>query len=99
MLNSDAATLLAETFKLLGDPTRLRILAACLGERLSVGEIAARLGLAPSLVSHHLRLLRGSRMLRAEREGRQVYYLPVDDHVREMLTGMTAHVGEADRRD
>ena len=99
MLNADNATLLAETFKLLGDPTRLRILATCLEERLSVGEIATRLGLAPSLVSHHLRLLRGARMLRAEREGKQVYYLAIDDHVRDMLTGMAAHVGEADGQD
>lgn len=61
--------ILAETFRLLGDPTRLRIMLYCLSEPKSVGEIVEGLGLSQSLVSHHLRLLRGSRLV--EESGRQ----------------------------
>ena len=60
---------LADMFRMMGDPSRLRILLACMGEPVSVGEIARRLGLSQSLVSHHLRLLRATRLLRAERRG------------------------------
>ena len=66
---------LADLFRLLGDPTRLRIVLACVDERRAVGAIAEGLGLSPSLVSHHLRLLRAARIVRAERQGKQVFYL------------------------
>ncbi len=58
----------ADLFRLLGDPTRLRIVLACVDERRAVGVIAESLGLSQSLVSHHLRLLRAARVVRAERE-------------------------------
>ncbi|MEX3830635.1 ArsR/SmtB family transcription factor [Paraburkholderia sp. BR14263] len=48
---------LADLFRLLGDATRLRIVLACVEDRIAVGAIADTLGLSPSLVSHHLRLL------------------------------------------
>jgi DNA-binding transcriptional ArsR family regulator len=86
---------LSEIFKLLGDPTRLRIAMLCLHERVSVGVIAERLDLSISLVSHHLRLLRAARILRAEREGKQVFYEAADHHVRRILDDMTAHIAEA----
>ena len=53
---------LADLFALLGDVTRLRIILTCLGSPTSVGEIAQKLGLSSSLVSHHLRLLRAARL-------------------------------------
>lgn len=86
---------LADMFRLLGDPSRLRIVLACLEGRCSVGALAADLGLSQSLVSHHLRLLRAARLLRAERQGRQVHYSIADDHVRSVLVDMVDHVGEA----
>jgi ArsR family transcriptional regulator, lead/cadmium/zinc/bismuth-responsive transcriptional repressor len=85
---------LADLFRLLGDPTRLRIVFACVEERRAVGAIAERLGLSPSLVSHHLRLLRAARIVRAERQGKQVFYLAADRHISAMLTGMLEHVAE-----
>ena len=86
---------LADMFRLMGDPTRLRIVLACLPEPLAVGEIALRLTLSPSLVSHHLRLLRAGRILRGERRGRHVYYSAADEHVSRVVADMSAHVGEA----
>lgn len=92
----DEAAILAETFHLLGDPTRLRIVIACLSKPISVGEIAGRLKASPSLVSHHLRLLKAARLVRAERRGKQVFYSAADDHIRAMLADMIAHVAETD---
>ncbi|MGE0151688.1 MAG: ArsR/SmtB family transcription factor [Reyranellaceae bacterium] len=94
MSNDGLIVQLSEIFKLLGDATRLRIAMLCLHERVSVGAIAERLDLSVSLVSHHLRLLRAARILRAEREGKQVFYVAADHHVRQILDDMTAHIGE-----
>lgn len=85
---------LADLFRLLGDPTRLRIVLACVQGRTAVGAIADTLGLSPSLVSHHLRLLRAARVVRSEREGKQVFYAAADAHISAMLAGMLEHVAE-----
>lgn len=85
---------LAELLRLLGEPTRLRVLMACLAEPASVGELAARTAISRSLVSHHLRMLRASRFLRATRNGKQIIYLPVDDRVRCILEDLAEHVVE-----
>ena len=85
---------LAEMFRLMSDPSRLRIILSCLTEQVSVSDMANRLGLTPSLVSHHLRLLRAARLLQAERQGRQVFYQVTDEHVRRMLGNMVDHVAE-----
>ena len=94
MTDDDATALLAEIFKLMGDPTRLRIVLSCLDERVPVGEIAHRLGLSQSLVSHHLRLLRAARLVLAEREGKLVFYSAADDHIRRVVKDMLEHVAE-----
>jgi DNA-binding transcriptional ArsR family regulator len=86
--------LVAETFKLLGDPTRLRILLACLDGPRSVGEIAAAVGASQSLVSHHLRLLRGARLVKGTRDARQVFYQAADQHVRHMIQDVIEHSAE-----
>lgn len=93
-LSSDQAAELAEIFHLLGDSNRLRLVCSCLEEPVSVLELAERLGISPSLVSHHLRLLRAARLMRAEKHGRQVFYRAADEHVRRVLRDMTAHLDE-----
>ncbi len=85
---------LAEVFHLMGDPSRLSILLFVLDGPRAVGEIAASTGLSPSLVSHHLRLLRAGRLVRAERRGKQVFYTVDDEHIRSVLTDMAEHVAE-----
>jgi ArsR family transcriptional regulator, lead/cadmium/zinc/bismuth-responsive transcriptional repressor len=90
----DRVVPVADLFRLLGDPTRLRIVLACLDERRAVGAIAVALGLSQSLVSHHLRLLRAARVVRAERAGKQVFYVAADRHISSMLTDMLEHVAE-----
>jgi DNA-binding transcriptional ArsR family regulator len=94
LLSDDDAAALADLFRLLGDPSRLRIVVSCLRTPLAVSDIADRLGLSVSLVSHHLRLLKGARLVRADRQGKQVYYVADDAHVRRMVEGMVTHIGE-----
>ena len=84
----------ADVFRLMGDPTRLRVILICLIEPISVGDIAERLALSPSLVSHHLRLLKAARVLRGERRGKQIFYSALDEHIRCVTEDMVAHVGE-----
>ena len=95
-LGADRIAELADMFRMMGDPTRLSILLSCMDDALPVGEIAGRLGLAPSLVSHHLRLLRATRLLKADRRGRRVFYSALDEHVCRVLADMVDHVGEPD---
>jgi ArsR family transcriptional regulator len=95
-LADDQVAELADMFRLLGDPSRLRLVLACLDGAHSVGALVESLGLSQSLVSHHLRLLRAARLLKAERHGKQVHYSIADEHVRCVLVDMVDHVGEAE---
>ncbi|SAL01294.1 ArsR family transcriptional regulator [Caballeronia arationis] len=92
--SDDRVVPLADLFRLLGDPTRLRIVLACVDEKRAVGAIAETLGLSASLVSHHLRLLRAARVVRAERQGKQVFYLAADRHISAMIGELLEHVAE-----
>ncbi len=85
---------LADLFHLLGDPTRLRIVLSCLPAPIAVGEIASGLQLSSSLVSHHLRLLRAARIVKAERQGKQVFYSAADAHISGVLADMLEHIAE-----
>ena len=85
---------LAETFRVLGDPTRVRILDALSTGEQCVCEIAAFVGISESAVSHQLRLLRGMRLVRPRRAGRQVFYAIDDHHILELLRQALTHVEE-----
>lgn len=91
-LHIDQTTELAETFGLLADPTRLSIVISCMNTERSAGEIAGHLGLSASLTSHHLRLLRSTRILKSERRGKQVFYAMADACVHTVLTIMIDHL-------
>lgn len=91
-LGEEEIAVAAEILRLMGEPSRLRILLACLQEPGPVGEIAARVGISRSLVSHHLRLLRASRLLRARRNGKQIIYSPLDERVRCIVLDLANHV-------
>lgn len=92
-LDEDQATELADFFRVLGDPTRLRIAVVCLGEPLCVTDIAECVGLSAALVSHRLRLLKAARFVQAERRGKQVFHGALDDRVRCVIRDMIGHVG------
>ncbi len=86
---------LADTFRVLGDPTRVRILDALSGGELCVCDIASLVGISESAVSHQLRLLRGMRLVRPRRAGRLVYYAVDDQHILELLNQASTHVEES----
>jgi ArsR family transcriptional regulator len=92
--SEDHAPQLADLFRLLGDASRLRIVITCLDAPVTVGDIAERLGLSASLVSHHLRLLRAARIVGATRQGRHVFYVAADEHIRRVIGDMLEHVAE-----
>lgn len=84
---------MADLFATLGDPTRLRILAALSEGELCVCDLAAAIGQSDSAVSHHLRLLRELALVRSRRDGRLVYYALNDTHVDALYRQAVAHVG------
>jgi ArsR family transcriptional regulator len=96
----DPATVaaLADTFRALGDPTRVRILDALSHGELCVCDLAAVIGLSQSAVSHQLRLLRALRLVRARRDGRMVFYRLDDGHVVDLIGQGRRHVGEVAAR-
>jgi len=94
LLATPTVSAIADVFKLLGDPTRVRMLdALTFGERC-VCDLAALIGLSESAVSHQLRLLRGARLVRVRRAGRLAYYSLDDHHVIGLLHDTRRHVEE-----
>ncbi len=85
---------LADTFRVLGDPTRVRILDALSSGELCVCDIASLVGISESAASHQLRLLRGMHLVRPRRAGRMVYYAVDDQHILELLAQALTHVEE-----
>lgn len=99
VLGEDQAVELAEIFRMLGDANRLRIAIVCIGEPLCVGDIADQVGLSASLVSHHLRVLRAARFVKARKRGKQVFYVATDDRVRCIVRDMVGHIDAVDQDD
>lgn len=89
--------LVAETFRLLADPTRVKILWALLHGESSVACLGELVGAAPAAVSQHLAKLRLAGLVRGRREGTFVYYSAVDVHVRDLLAESLHHAEQADR--
>lgn len=83
---------LTETFRVLSDPGRLKIVTALIHEELCVCDLAAISGLSESAVSHQLRMLRHLRIVRNRREGKIMFYRLDDDHVRILLNNSIDHV-------
>jgi ArsR family transcriptional regulator len=94
LLDDETASALAETFKVLGDPTRVRILDLLARAEVPVCDLAETLGLTQSAVSHQLRLLRSMRLLRSRRDGRHMYYALDDDHIAKLFKQGLEHVQE-----
>ena len=94
LLEDQAVAALAQTFRVLGDATRVRILDAISRTELCVGDIAELLGLSESAVSHQLRLLRGMRLVRPRRAGQLIYYSLDDHHIVELFEQGLKHVQE-----
>jgi DNA-binding transcriptional ArsR family regulator len=94
LVSADAALALAETFSLLGDATRTRILHALSVDELCVSDLAGLLGISASATSHQLRLLRDRRLVGVRREGKRTYYRLQDEHIRTLVDMGLSHAAE-----
>jgi DNA-binding transcriptional ArsR family regulator len=92
LLQEHTSTHLADLFSALSDPTRLKIISVLLECEMNVGDIAAKLQMSESAVSHQLRGLRQLRLVRARKKGRQVYYALDDDHIAKLYRLGLDHV-------
>lgn len=85
---------LAETFKVLGDPGRVKILYSLAEEELCVCELATLLEMTQSAVSHQLRILRNMRLVKYRKDGRSVFYALDDSHIKQLFIQGLDHVEE-----
>lgn len=87
---------LAELFKVFGDSTRIRILYELFDGESSVNTLVNNLGMTQSAVSHQLRILKNSKLVKARRDGKQIMYSLADDHVHTILEMGREHIEEED---
>jgi len=92
LVDALTAERMAQTFRALADPTRVRILSALTRTELCVSDLAVVLGMSISAISHQLRLLRGLRLVRRRRAGKHIYYALDDEHVRDLFERGLEHV-------
>lgn len=85
---------LAELFKIFGDSTRVKILFALLDSELPVNDIAEKLQMTQSAISHQLRILKTNKLVKYRRDGKSLIYSLDDEHVQEILNTGMAHVSE-----
>jgi ArsR family transcriptional regulator len=92
--NAETLEGLSETFKVLGDVTRLKICLALARQELCVGDIAALLLLTDSAVSHQLRIMKTMRLVKYRKEGKMTYYMLDDEHIEDLIRLGVRHVSE-----
>ena len=85
---------LSELFKLFGDETRIRIIYTLYQKELCVGEICSILNMSQSSVSHQLKNLKQSRLIKSRKDGKEVFYALNDDHIEKIFTLAMEHVRE-----
>ena len=94
LCSENELTLIADTFQILANPTRLQIVRSLARRELCVGDLAAVVEASHSAVSHHLRQLRQMRLVRHRRDGKLTYYTLDDDHVARLFELGLVHVRE-----
>ena len=94
MPDEEQLMVLADLFKMFGDSTRVKILSALLNSEMCVCDIAVLLGMTKSAISHQLRDLRQTKLVKYRRDGKVVYYSLDDEHVKTIFAQGLLHVGE-----
>lgn len=92
--NNEKTLALSETFTVLSDPTRLRIVMALASEELCVCDIAALLEITDSAISHQLRFLKNLRLVKYRKKGKMAYYSVDDEHIEDLIRIAVRHVSE-----
>lgn len=96
MLDEETLLFIADFFKVLADSTRVKIVNLLDNNKLCVCDISAALGMTKSAISHQLKNLREMNLVKAEREGKEVWYSLADEHVKEVFDVSAEHVKEKD---
>ena len=94
ILDDHTAARVAELFRAFSDMSRVRIMSALVGDEKNVTELARLVGVTESAISHHMRGLRQLHIVRARRDGKEVYYSIVDPHIIELFQQGVRHVQE-----
>ncbi len=92
LLPEDVAVRVAEMFKALADPTRVRIIGLLAHAEFCVGDLARTLGMTQPAISHQLRVLRNLRIVRGRKEGRRIFYTLMDEHIHDLFDQGLAHI-------
>lgn len=85
---------MAETFKVFGDSTRMKIISALLETELCVGDIAEIANSTPSAISHQLRVLKQAKLVKSRKDGKTVYYSLADEHIEKIYKIVKEHIEE-----
>ena len=99
MLNEKIMLKVSTLFKVLSDPTRIKIIYLLKDNELSVNEIKDNLNMTQSAISHQLRVLKDTNLVRYERSGKNVIYKLADNHVYEIFNQAIEHVCEGDNKN
>ena len=92
--DSEMPYFLADLFRVFADSTRIRILYVILEKEVSVGEIAAKLNMTLSAISHQLRILKSAQLVKYRKQGKISYYSLADDHVKTIMAMGIEHIKE-----
>lgn len=84
--------ILTEFFKVLGNPTRIRILLLLMEQEACVSDLVKRLGITQSAVSHQLNLLKSNKLVKWRRDGKMIFYALVDEHVQRVVEKGAEHI-------
>ena len=94
LLDDDKIIDIAELFKIFGDSTRVKIINVLLNGELCVSEIQNKLNVSQSAVSHQLRILKDSKLVKYRKDGKEIYYFLADDHVEKIFKMGCEHINE-----
>lgn len=95
LLPEDTVQQLADTFKILGEPTRIKILCVLARQEMCVCDIAETLQMGQSAISHQLRVLRSARLVKFRKDGKEAWYSLDDDHVVGLMRQGLDHINHA----
>ncbi len=96
--DDDTLITLSDLFKVMGDMTRVKILSALLDHELCVCDLSELIGMGQSAVSHQLRVLRASKVVKFRRDGKSIYYSMDDHHIRALFDVALEHINEGRRQ-
>lgn len=94
LLNEDQVIDLSELFKIFGDSTRIKIINVLLEEELCVNDISKKINVSQSAVSHQLRILKSSKLVKYRKDANMIYYSLDDDHVKKIFELGCEHINE-----